>query len=89
MTVTGDGRPDLLDHRLRLVVEADSFEVHGRRQQLTRDCRRDNAFVTHGWRVVRFSWEQVMFEPGYVTEVLTLMAQPPRPAAARSRTYAA
>ncbi|CAN5480516.1 DUF559 domain-containing protein [soil metagenome] len=89
VTVPGIGRPDLLDRRLRLVVEADSFEFHGRRQQLTRDCRRYNAFVTQGWRVVRFSWEQVMFEPDYVTEVLTLLVRPPRPADARSGSHAA
>jgi very-short-patch-repair endonuclease len=64
------GRPDLLDRRRRIVVEADSFEFHGRRQALTRDCERYNAFVVAGWHVIRFSWEHVMFQPAYVRAVL-------------------
>ena len=71
------GRPDLLDRRLRLVIEADSFEFHGRRQALTRDCERYNAFVLSGFQVVRFAWEHVMFEPSYVRQVLTDLAGRP------------
>jgi len=67
------GRPDLVDVKLRLVVEADSFEFHGRRRALTKDCERYNAFVIGGWLVIRFSWEHVMFEPDYVRQVLTSM----------------
>ena len=70
------GRPDLVDETLRLVVEADSFEFHGRRRQLKADCERYNAFVIAGWRVLRFSWEHVMFEPRYVREVLLGAVQP-------------
>ena len=69
-TIPGIGRPDLADPRLRLVVEAESFEFHGRRRLLMRDCERYNAFVVGGWVVVRFAWEHVMFEPGYVDQVL-------------------
>ena len=68
------GRPDLVDETLRLVVEADSFEFHGRRRALKKDCERYNAFVIAGWLVVRFAWEHVMFEPDYVRQVLTSMA---------------
>jgi very-short-patch-repair endonuclease len=65
------GRPDLLDRALRLVIEADSFEFHGRRRALTHDCERYNAFVVGGHLVLRFSWEHVMHEPAYVRRVLT------------------
>ena len=65
------GRPDLGDERLRIVVEADSFEFHGRRHALAQDCMRYNAFVVDGWIVVRFAWEHVMFQPDYVRRVLT------------------
>lgn len=62
--------PDLTDAALGVVIEAESFEWHGKAAALTRDCVRYNAFTLCGWIVVRFSWYQVMFEPAYVLEVL-------------------
>ncbi|RNM14794.1 hypothetical protein [Nocardioides pocheonensis] len=62
--------PDLADPVLGIVIEAESFEWHGRRAALTRDCVRYNTFACRGWIVVRFSWEQVMFDPAYVVTVL-------------------
>ncbi len=64
------GRPDLVDEVLRIVLEADSFEWHGDRAALRSDARRYNAFVVNGWLVLRFSWEDVMFEPELVRAVL-------------------
>lgn len=63
-------RPDLVDGRLRIVIEADSFAWHGGRDQLTADARRYNSLVVCGWIVLRFSWEDVMFHPDSVREVL-------------------
>lgn len=63
-------RVDLADERLRIVIEADSFEFHGSRKDLDRDCRRYNALVVAGWLVLRFTWEQVMFEPGLVASTV-------------------
>ena len=74
--VDGIGRPDLLDRERRLVIEADSFEFHGRRKALKGDCERYNAFVVAGWTVLRFSWEHVMFEPDYVLSAMTAFVQP-------------
>ena len=68
------GRPDLVDVDRRIVVEADSFEFHGRRSALKRDCARYNALVVRGWLVLRFSWEHVMHEPDYVRECLVRIA---------------
>lgn len=65
------GRPDLVDVRLRMVIEADSFAWHGDRDALRRDARRYNALVAAGWLVLRFSWEDVMFRPSEVASVLT------------------
>ena len=71
------GRPDLLDARRRLVIEADSFAFHGHRAALRRDCERYNAFVVIGYQVVRFSYEHVYHQPGYVRAVLmALVGQP-------------
>ncbi len=76
------GRPDLVDQSRRLVLEAESFEFHGRRWMLDRDCVRCNGFVLAGWRVLRFSWENVMLHPSYVRaclEAAVLLPPPVRP----------
>jgi very-short-patch-repair endonuclease len=62
--------PDLLDADLGIVIEAESFEWHGDRRALTRDCERYNAFANLGYLVIRFSWEQVVLTPAYVVRVL-------------------
>lgn len=63
-------RPDLVDRALRIVIEADSFEWHGNRTALARDARRYNLLVADGWLVLRFAWEDVMFDAAYVHGVL-------------------
>jgi len=70
-------RPDLTDEQRNLILEADSFEWHGHRASLRRDCRRYNAMVLAGWRVIRFAWEDVMHDQEYVRTVLRALARPP------------
>ena len=65
-----DVRADLVDRRLRIVLEADSFEWHGDRTALRRDARRYDLLVANGWTVLRFSWEDVMHDPDFVRAVL-------------------
>lgn len=62
--------PDLVDPKRRIVLEADSHTWHSSRKALRRDCTRYNALVLDGWIVLRFTWEQVMFEPAYVRACL-------------------
>lgn len=64
------GRADLVDHGRRIAIEADSFEFHSERADLRRDVRRYTAFVRLGYRLVRFTWEDVMFDQEYVLAVL-------------------
>lgn len=64
-------RPDLLDDRRGLAVEAESFTWHGQRTQLTRDCVKYNDLSLAGLRLLRFSWEQVFLDEPYVDAVLT------------------
>jgi very-short-patch-repair endonuclease len=66
-------RPDLVDERLRIVLEADSFEWHGGRSQLSADARRYDLLVVNGWWVLRFSYEHVMLQPEFVRDVLVAM----------------
>ena len=62
--------PDLVDTDLQVALEADSFEWHGGRSALARDARRYNLLIVDGWLVLRFAWEDVMFDPDYVRRVL-------------------
>ena len=63
-------RPDLVDARLKIALEADSFEHHGSRKALVLDCVRYDNLVADGWTVLRFAWEQVMYEPAWVRSTL-------------------
>lgn len=65
-----DVRPDLVDRRLRMVLEADSFEWHGDRAALRRDARRYDLLVANGWTVLRFAYEDVMYDQEWVRRVL-------------------
>jgi len=67
-------RPDLVDVERRLVAEAESHTWHSARGALRRDCRRYTALVLRGWIVVRFAWEDVMFETEYVRACLVQLA---------------
>lgn len=68
--VPGVGWVDLLDHRLGLVVEADSFQHHGTLAGLRRDVRRYTDLTRRGLTVVRFLWEEAMFDQPRVHAVL-------------------
>jgi very-short-patch-repair endonuclease len=67
---TGTIHPDLVGREARTVMEADSFTWHTSRAAHQRDCARYNLLVLHGWRVLRFTWEQVMHQQAYVRWVL-------------------
>jgi len=64
------GYADLADPALRIVIEADSYEFHAGRGAFRADVHRYNAFVRHGWVVLRFLWADVMHQPDYVRAVL-------------------
>jgi len=64
------GRPDLVDERLGIVIEADTFTWHGDRGALGRDARRYNRLAVNGWLVLRFTWEDVVLHPDEVALIL-------------------
>lgn len=64
--------PDLVDRRRRLAIEADSWEFHTSKGAHATDCVRYTELTLAGWRVLRFTWEQVMQHPEYVRKVLDL-----------------
>lgn len=53
-----------------LIVEIDSNLWHGTPAQQAADRARDAEFTRRGYRVVRFTYEQVLFQPAYVREVI-------------------
>jgi hypothetical protein len=65
----------------RLIVETDGHRVHGTRQAFERDRRRDRRLLLEGWRVVRFTWRQLVTDPEEVAATIrALLARPPEPA---------
>jgi very-short-patch-repair endonuclease len=71
-------RIDLANQGLMIAIEGDSFSYHGTRDALARDCRRHANLTIRGWRLLRFSWEDVMFDQDWVVEAIRLaIAGPP------------
>jgi very-short-patch-repair endonuclease len=68
----------------RLVVEADGYAFHSSRDDYRRDRRRMNELERLGWRVLRFSWEDVTERPDHVSGLVRACLVPaaPVPAAA-------
>lgn len=64
------GRVDLADLAAGLIIEAESWELHGGREAFRRDIRRYTAMVRAGWLVLRFGWDDVMHHPDVVREAL-------------------
>jgi very-short-patch-repair endonuclease len=59
------GRVDLW-YAVGLVVEADGFAFHSERSDYRRDRRLGNALEMLRVRMLRFTWEDVVGDPGYV-----------------------
>ena len=51
-------RPDRVIRSVKLAVEWDGDEHHGRRSDFERDIERRNRFVAAGWTVLDFHWHQ-------------------------------
>jgi very-short-patch-repair endonuclease len=54
---------DFLWRAQKLVVEVDGFAFHSTRQAFERDRRRDAALQAAGYRVLRFSYMQIVTQP--------------------------
>jgi very-short-patch-repair endonuclease len=69
-------RVDFLFPAERVVVEADGFAFHSSRESLRNDVRRANALQEMGYRILRFTWQDVVGRPGYVVATIrrTLVA---------------
>jgi very-short-patch-repair endonuclease len=65
---------DFVWHGSRSIVEVDGFRTHGTRRAFREDRRRDRLLELAGWRVVRFTWDDVTGDPDHVTSVLRELA---------------
>jgi len=69
-------KPDFLWRTQRLILEGDSRRFHDTDTAFVDDRRREQHLQLAGWRVSRFTWEQVEFEPRVLAEtVRRLLAQ--------------
>ena len=85
IAVAGDGcEVDFSWPSLRLAIEADGWETHGDRRAFEEDRRRDAALVAAGWRVLRFTWRQVVHEPEAVVAILRQLTEARATAGRRS-----
>lgn len=73
--------PDLVDPINGIILEADSWGFHADRETHDRDCQRYTMLTADGWIVLRFTYDQVMFQPEYVLRCIE-MALSQRAAAA-------
>lgn len=66
----GEGRVDFAYRADRLIVECDGRRWHTRDRDFARDRQRDNEAVLAGWRVLRFTWDQVVADERLVVAML-------------------
>jgi very-short-patch-repair endonuclease len=62
----GGARIDFVYDEARLAIEADGHATHATRRRRQADAERDTRLQAAGWRVVRFTYEDVIERPGYV-----------------------
>jgi very-short-patch-repair endonuclease len=69
-------RRDFVWPEQQLVVETDGYRWHSTKQAQQRDRRRDRELTALGWRPVRFTYEEVAFEPARVADELVALLSP-------------
>ena len=53
-------------------IEVDGYEEHGGKyDNWADDHTRDNELTAVGWRVLRFTWNDVRHRPAYVARIIT------------------
>ena len=62
--------PDLVDRRLRIVIECDSWTCHGEKSAFRRDLERYNEASLDGWLVLRINRDHAWDRPDYVRNLM-------------------
>ncbi|MEV6414708.1 DUF559 domain-containing protein [Kribbella sp. NPDC051718] len=63
-------RVDLGHRQAQVALEAEGYEYHGTSSAFAADCRRYDELVAAGWLVLRFTYQQIVFEPAWVVDVV-------------------
>jgi len=71
---------DFLWRQHRLIVETDGRATHATPQAFERDRARDATLVLAGYRVVRFTYRQIVYEPDKVARTVLALLTSPLPA---------
>jgi very-short-patch-repair endonuclease len=79
------GVGDVVFRAQRLVVEADGFAFHVTPEQFQRDRARQNRLITAGWRVLRFTWRDLVERPNYVIQTIRRIIAGDQPRRSPSR----
>lgn len=61
----------------RLGIEWDSRRWHSQLEAMARDRARDREAILHGWRVLRFTWEDLVQRPGDVVATVQRALEQP------------
>lgn len=64
------GRVDVAYPAARLLIELDSHRHHSSKLDQEADVERDRRLVGAGWRVVRFTWDDLLTKPDWVVSEL-------------------
>ena len=64
------GHVELVYHDVALLVEADSRRHHSSFLDQAADRRHDNQFMAEGFRVLRFTWDDITTRPTWVAETV-------------------
>jgi very-short-patch-repair endonuclease len=66
---------DFVWPQFRLIVETDGFATHGTRRGFRRDRARDVDLMIAGWRIARFTYEDVLHAPESVIASLVALTK--------------
>lgn len=68
-----------------LAIEVDGHQVHSTPQALQRDLTRQNALVSLGWTVLRFTWSDVVHRPEKVASDIRTVLEGAQPSEKHAR----
>lgn len=72
----GRWRIDLAYPDRMLAIECDGYATHSGKRDWQNDLERQNYLINLGWRVLRFTWDDLVYRPQWIIEtVRTALAQ--------------